>query len=192
VIATLRDGTRVEIRPISPEDRGDLAAGVSRMSPDSRYRRFHARTGELSEAELDYLTDVDHHDHEALVALVPETREGIGVARFVRLPEDHEVAEFAVAVADDWQGRGVGTALLRELTERARQEGVSRFSALILSDNRPMLDLVAELGEVSVKGHDAGAVAVEIELPERGLAAALGRTLRAAARGDLSVRRLRR
>lgn len=80
------------------------------MSPESRYRRFLAARDRLSEAELDYLTRVDHHDHEALVALVLETQEGVGLARFVRLPEDPEDAEVAIAVADAWQRRGVGTA----------------------------------------------------------------------------------
>jgi protein lysine acetyltransferase len=93
-------------------------------------------------------------------------------------------------VADDWQGRGVGTGLLRALTDLAREEGVRRYSALVLSDNRPMLDLLDDLREVRVKHHEAGATEVEIELPER-LARALGETLRAAARGDLRVRRRR-
>jgi RimJ/RimL family protein N-acetyltransferase len=187
VIARLRDGTRVEIRPIRPEDRDELAAGLRRLSPESRYRRFLSVTDELSDAELDYLTMVDHHDHEALGVLDPETQEGIGVARFVRSPDDPEVAEFAIAVADDWQGRGVGTALLNELSERAREEGVRRFSAIVLSDNHRMLDMIAELGVVHVKDHQAGAIEVEVALPERGLAPALARTLKAAARGDLRV-----
>jgi RimJ/RimL family protein N-acetyltransferase len=187
-VAELRDGTRIELRPIRPEDREDLAAGVRRMSPESRYRRFLAPTDELSDAELDYLTQVDHHDHEAIVALEPDTGEGLGVARFVRWPNDPEVAEFAIAVADDWHGRGVGTALLKELTERAREEGVRRFSALVLSDNRQMLDMIAELGALQVKDHQAGTVELEVELPPAGPVPALLRTLNAAARGELRVR----
>ena len=125
----LRDGTQILIRPIRPEDREELAAGMERLSPESRYRRFFTPTNELSASELSYLTEVDHHDHEALVALEPESRHGIGVARFVRSADDAEVAEVAVAVADSWQNRGVATALLDRLTERAREEGVRRFSA---------------------------------------------------------------
>ena len=188
VVADLRDGTRIEIRPIRPEDRDDLAAGMRRLSPDSRYRRFLCATDELSDAELDYLTVVDHKDHEALVALELETGEGLAVARFVRWPDDLEAAEFAIAVADDWHGRGVGTALLRELTERAREEGVRRFSAIVLSDNRQMLDMIAELGSLEVKDHQAGTVELEVELPATGPVPALMRTLRAAARGELRVR----
>jgi GNAT superfamily N-acetyltransferase len=141
----------------------------------------------VSDAELDYLTVVDHHDHEALGALDPDTQRGIGVARFVRSPDDPEVAEFAIAAADDWQGRGVGTALLSELSERAREGEVRRFGATVLSDNRQMLDMIAELGEVHVKDQEAGAVELEVAVPEKGLAPSLARTLKAAARGDLRV-----
>jgi GNAT superfamily N-acetyltransferase len=123
LIATLRDGTRIEIRPIRPEDRDELAAGLERLSPKSRYRRFLTPTDELSERELDYLTHVDHRDHEALVARDADSGAGVGVARFVRWADDPDAAEFAAAVADDWQGRGVGTLLLDELTKRARRGG---------------------------------------------------------------------
>jgi GNAT superfamily N-acetyltransferase len=184
----LEDGARVEIRPIEPEDRDELAAGLRRLSPESRYRRFLAPTDDLSEAELDYLTTVDHHDHEALVAQEPGSGKGMGVARFVRFRDEPDKAEFAVAVADDWQGRGVGGALLAHLSERARDEGVRRFSAVILADNRPMLELLDDLGEVRYAQGEFGAVEVEIDLPERGVAAALRRTIGAAARGELSLR----
>jgi RimJ/RimL family protein N-acetyltransferase len=184
----LPDGAEIEIRPIEPEDRAELAAGLRRLSPESRYRRFLAPTHELTESELDYLTQVDHHDHEALVAQEPETGTGVGVARFIRFSEELDKAEFAVAVADDWQGRGVGGALLARLSDRAREEGVRRFSAVILADNRHMLELLDDLGEVRIANEEYGAVEVEIDLPAEGVAAALRRTIRAAARGDLSLR----
>ncbi len=183
----LRDGAQIEIRPIVPADREELAAGMRRLSPESRYRRFFSPTSELSDAQLTYLTEVDHHDHEALVALDPESGHGIGVARFVRLPEDAETAEVAVAVADSWQGRGVATALLDRLAERARTEGVRRFSADILAENRPMLDLIGEIGEAQVIERDQGTVTVVVELPPEGIGAALREALRAAARDLLRV-----
>jgi RimJ/RimL family protein N-acetyltransferase len=188
----LRDGEQIVIRPIRPEDREELAAGLERLSPESRYRRFFTPTSGLSPAELSYLTEVDHHDHEALVAVEPGTEHGIGVARFVRSPTDGELAEVAVAVADSWHNRGVATALLARLTERAREEGVRRFSAEILSDNQPMLDLIDELGEVSTRRRDHGSVEVEVALPPEGLGAALRESLRAAARELLRVPALRR
>ena len=178
----LRDGQQILIRPIGPDDRDELAAGLARLSPESRYRRFFTPTAELSPEALDYLTEVDHHDHEALVAVEPGTGHGIGVARFVRSAEDRERAEVAVAVADSWHNRGVATALLDRLTQRAREEGIARFSAEILADNRPMLELIDELGEVTARHLDHGTVEIEVQLPPEGLGAALRASLRAAAR----------
>jgi RimJ/RimL family protein N-acetyltransferase len=188
----LRDGEQILVRPIRPEDRAELAAGMERLSPESRYRRFFTPTSQLSASQLSYLTEVDHHDHEALVAVQPETGYGIGVARFVRSADDEELAEVAVAVADSWQGRGVATALLNRLSERARAEGVRRFSAEILSHNHPMLELIDDLGEVNVKHSDHGSLEVEVELPAEGMGAELRETLRAAARGLLRVPHLLR
>jgi RimJ/RimL family protein N-acetyltransferase len=184
----LRDGTPIELRRIQPDDRQALADGIEQMSPESRYRRFFSPVDRLTEAQLTYLTDVDHHDHEALVAMEPGTGRGIGVARFIRSDSDPEVAEFAVAVADDWHQRGVGTALIHRLTQRAREEGITRFSGTILEENRPMLDLVEELGDVRVRDRAAGAVEIEVDLPEEGIGTALRETLRAAARGLFRMR----
>jgi RimJ/RimL family protein N-acetyltransferase len=184
-VIRLADGQQIEVRPIRPEDRRELAEGMRRLSPESRYRRFFSLTEQLSEDELDYLTKVDHHDHEALVARDLGTGLGIGVARYVRAAPGSEVAELGIAVADDWQGRGVGTALLRQLSDRAREEGVRRFSALILDENRPMLDLIDDLGDVHVKGHDFGSVELEVELPEAGSPPALREAMRRVARGVL-------
>jgi RimJ/RimL family protein N-acetyltransferase len=179
---------RLEIRPIRPDDRQALADGIRRMSPESRYRRFFSPVESLSEAQLTYLTEVDHRDHEALVAVEPDSGRGIGVARFVRSRTDPEVAEVAVAVADDWHNRGVGTTLLHRLTERAREEGIRRFSGSILEENEPMRELLGELGDVRVTDRAVGAVDVEVDLPEEGIGAALRETLRAAARGVLRAR----
>ena len=93
-----------------------------------------------------------------------------------------QVTTGAVAVADFWHNRGVATALLARLTERAREEGVRRFSAEILADNAPMLDLIEDLGDVTARRLDQGSVEVEVELPPEGLGATLRATLRAAAR----------
>jgi RimJ/RimL family protein N-acetyltransferase len=190
--ARLRDGERILLRPIRPEDRDELAAGMHRLSPESRYRRFFTPTSDLTAAQLSYLTEVDHHDHEALVAVEPDTGRGIGVARFIRIAGDPELAEVAVAVADSWQGRGVATALLDRLTQRAREEGVRRFSAEVLAENRPMLELIDDIGEAHVTERDHGSVAIEVELPPEGIGAALREALRAAARDLLRVPHLLR
>ncbi len=139
----------------------------------------------LPAAQLDYLVDVDHHDHEAIVAVDPISGEGLAVARYIRSNENAEVAEVAVTVADDWQGRGLGRALLDRLTYRARREGVRRFTALVQSDNRASLLLLAGVGDAS-RQYDSGVVELMIELPsERGMGAQLKRALRAAAAGTL-------
>jgi nucleotide-binding universal stress UspA family protein/GNAT superfamily N-acetyltransferase len=182
---TLRDGASLGVRAITPDDKPLIAASFERLSTQSRYRRFFATINVLSSAQLDYLTDVDHHDHEALLAVDPATGDVLGVARFVRSREDPESAEVAVTVADDWQGRGLGRALLDRLTYRARQEGVRRFTALVQSDNPASLGLLTGTGET--RSHwDSGVVELVIELPpKRGMGARLAEALRAAAAGSL-------
>jgi GNAT superfamily N-acetyltransferase len=177
---------QVEIRPIEPDDRDALARGFDRLSEQSRYRRFLSPRGPLSQAELSYLTEVDHHDHEALVAVDPETDEGVGVARFIRSTEDPAVAELAVAVADDWQGKGVGSLLAAELAKRAREEGVMCFTALALAENDAILGLLQDLGEVRTGPTQLGTVELAVDLPDDGISR-LRRLLRAVARGDVTV-----
>jgi GNAT superfamily N-acetyltransferase len=180
--------TSIQIRPIEPADKPELAAAFSRLSPESRYRRFLSPNSSLSDDDLRYLTEVDHSDHEALVAIDPGGGQGIGVARYVRLEDRPETAELGVVVSDDRQGEGVGSLLLQRLALRARENGIERFSALILEENRPMLSLIRELGDVTVGERESGAVQVEVKLPDEGLGAALRGMLRAAARGELVAR----
>ena len=177
---------RVEIRPIEPDDKDALARGFDRLSEESRYRRFLSPRGPLSQAELSYLTEVDHRDHEALVAVDPETDEGVGVARFIRSAEDPAVAELAVAVADDWQGQGVGSQLAAELARRAREEGVTCFTALALAENDAILGVLQDLGEVRSSRAQLGTVELAVDLPDDGISR-LRRLLRAVARGDVTV-----
>ena len=181
VAVTLRDGSRLVVRPVCPDDRALLLAGFARLGRDSRYRRFLAPLPKLTDDVVTYLTEVDHHDHEALAAIDPVTKEGVGVARFVRLAERPDTAEAAVAVIDDWQGRGVGTILLDLLAERARAEGIVRFTALVLAENRDMLELLETIGSVHVVDRELGTVEIEAELPAEGAGAKLRQALRASA-----------
>jgi RimJ/RimL family protein N-acetyltransferase len=150
----------VVIRPIESEDRDLLRAGFEQLSDHSRYMRFQAPLANLSEQQLSYLTEVDHRDHEALVAL--DETGIVGVARFVRV--NHAVAECAVTVADHWQGRGVATELLDRLVQRARQEGIDRFTALVMAQNTEALRLLARLGDTEQR-RIGSQVELDIALP---------------------------
>ena len=183
----LGDGSRVRIRQGHRSDRDLLLRGFGRLSPQSRYRRFLAPMAELNEQTVRYLTAIDHHDHEAMVALDEETGEGIGVARYVRHSERRDAAELAVTVADDWQGRGVGTLLVEVLSARAREEGIRSFTALMLADNADMMDVLSRLAPVRVVDREAGTVEIEMPIPEAGLAPALKKLLRISAGHDLVV-----
>jgi GNAT superfamily N-acetyltransferase len=175
----------VLIRPISRDDRAELAAAFDRLSPESRYRRFFAPLERLSDRDLAYLTEVDHHDHEAMVALEPGSERIVGVARYVR-DEDPAEAEVAVVVADPWQGLGVGSALLERLVERAREEEIHQFVAIVLSDNADALEMFRSMAPESswIRRSGSGQSEMLIELPEAGALSGsrLGRVLSAVAR----------
>lgn len=163
----LRDGSRVLVRPIRPEDRDRLQQGLEWLSPRSRYLRFHSQVQRLTASQLTYLTEVDHHDHEALVALDPDRPDlpGVGVARYIRLEQDPSVAEAAVTVVDDYQGRGIGTALLGMLEPLARERGIHTFRNYVLAENRTMLDIFSQLdGELVLEG--PGLYRVDVPIPE--------------------------
>ncbi|MGZ4179087.1 MAG: N-acetyltransferase family protein [Solirubrobacteraceae bacterium] len=183
----LRDGSRVRIRQGHHTDRDLLRRGFERLSPESRYRRFLAPMTELTEPTIRYLTEIDHHDHEAMIALDDQTGEGLGVARYVRDPDRPDLAEVAVTVIDDWQGRGLGTLLLEVISARAREEGIARFTALMLATNREMMDLFQELDPVRIVDRDLGTVEIEVPIPSVGLAPALRKVIRIAAQNDVAV-----
>ena len=154
----------IEIRPIEPGDKAALAAAVDESSDEAIYRRFLNPHGRLTAAELRYLTEVDHRDHEALIALDLAGVEGVGVARYVRDPERRESAEIAVAVLERWQGQGVGKELVHRLADRARDEEITEFTALMLSDNQTMRHLLAGLGTTRLLGSEAGAIELVVDL----------------------------
>lgn len=182
----LRDDTEVIVRPIRPDDRDQIESAFARLSEQSRYQRFMTSIAELSESQLRYLTEVDHHDHEALVAFDDASGEGVGVARFVRLADGHS-AEAAVTVVDDWQGKGLGTALCNLLAERARAEGVDRFTALLLAGNDQMHDVLASLGPSKVLSRSAGTIEIEVALPESGIGDHMAGVLRVVAGGTVEL-----
>jgi GNAT superfamily N-acetyltransferase len=177
----IRDGTEVVVRPIEPGDADALREGFERLSFESRYARFLSPMEHMSPAMVRYFTEVDHHDHEALVAVDPDEDRMVAVARYVRERDDVEVAEAAVTVADDWHGRGLGTAMLHELAERARDEGVKRFTAYVLARNDDVIDMLFRMGPARVVDRQNGAVQIEAELPAAGVSAQLRGLLKIAA-----------
>jgi GNAT superfamily N-acetyltransferase len=182
----LRDGARIVLRSIRPEDKPLVLDAFERLSDESRYRRFFTPMQRLEPSLLAYLTEVDHHDHEAIVALDPRTGAAVGFARYVRLEAEPEAAEAAVTVVDDWQGRGVGHARLGRLVTRARREGIERFTAEVRAENSAAVELLTSLGssELTRAGTEFHLV---IELPARGVPVRLRRALRAAAAGWVSA-----
>jgi RimJ/RimL family protein N-acetyltransferase len=159
----LRDGSAVLIRQVRGTDAPLLADGFARLSAASRQMRFLGVKKELSAAELRYFTDVDHHDHEALGALDRASGRGAGIARYIRDADDPQAAEIAITIVDDWQGRGLGTVLLAQLSDRARQEGIRRFTALADPGNVAVAALLRNAGGRLV-GRGRGTVEYEIML----------------------------
>lgn len=187
----LPDGGRVRVRPLRPDDRAALTAGFRRLSDRSRRLRFHAGKGTLSDAELDHLTHLDYVDHFAWAAfdLDDPERPGIGVARYVRLEDEPDVAEPAVTVVDDHQRRGLGSLLFRLLARTAAERGIRRFRAYVMAAN---LGLFHEMPGVEVKMVSADVAEVEIALPLEGEhAPGPSGLLREVARGVLTVLRRR-
>ena len=162
--AALNDGELILVRPMTEADEGLLEAAFARMSDDARYKRFLNAKPTLSHAEAHYMCCVDHHDHEAYCAIDPKSGDLVAEARFIRCGDRQGVAEFAITVADDWQGRGLGTILLARLVERAREEGISRFYVMMLAANHEMLGLMHHLGPLCVLGMEAGAMQAEARI----------------------------
>jgi RimJ/RimL family protein N-acetyltransferase len=159
----LRDGSAVVIRPVRSSDAPLLADGFARLSAESRRTRFLRPGGELSPAELRYFTSIDHHSHEALGALDDRTGRGVGVARYVRHANDPQAAEIAITVVDAWQGRGLGTELLAQLADRARAEGIQRFTALVAADNAAVSGMLRSM-RAHLLRHNHGTAEYQISL----------------------------
>lgn len=166
----LSDGSAVRLRLVRPSDKGLLLEGFERLSEESRFLRFFGHKSGLTSRELTYLTELDGQKHFALGAThrrADGAEEGVGIARFVRLEEEPDVAEPALAVVDDWQGRGIGRALLVRLSAAARERGVSRFRCYVLADNPAMLHVIGDLDPAALRGEEEGLVLVDFEIPER-------------------------
>jgi GNAT superfamily N-acetyltransferase len=163
-IVKLPDGTIVAYRAIAPENASALQRFHHRLSERSIYLRFFAAKPELSDKKAGYFTNVDGINRFALVAADPE-REGeiIGVVSFDR-EGDTDRAEYAAAVADRWQGRGLGLALTRRLIDVALKRDIRVFTGVLLPENTRMLNLLRDLGLPERLRFEDGIEYVEIEL----------------------------
>ena len=155
--AKLADGTVLRIRPIRPEDAGLLIEGFKRLSPETIRQRFFSPLRELPPSLAQQLADVDHVTRSAVIAEV-ETASGmlpVGVARYEPSGEPG-VVEIAVTVCDEWQNRCIGRLLLREILRVARANGIYRFKAEVLAENRRMMHLLSSEANVIVASTSGG------------------------------------
>ena len=145
-VETLRDGSRVDIRALRQDDRAELLASVGRTSRESLYRRFFTVKRGFTEREVAYFLNIDFVDHVALVALVEEAGRPVivGGARYIVMQPGK--AEVAFAVIDEYQGQGIGAALMRHLAGIARGAGLRELVADILPGNDAMLRVFAKSG----------------------------------------------
>ncbi len=165
---TLRDGATVLLRTVAPHDKQRLREGVAQLSGQSLYQRFFTSFVKLTDEQLRYLTEVDGVDHVAFGALDVggEGQPGVGLARYVRLLEEPNVAEAAVAVVDAWQGRGLGSLLVAALGRCAAADGLTHFRGFILEENRGLLRYLNALG-AATRHSEPGLMQVDLPLYTR-------------------------
>ena len=148
----LADGRSVRIRPLRAADRATYERAVYSLSPRSRYLRFFAPIEKMSKRMLDLMTQVDGHRHVAWLALTPDESTGVGVVRYVRAADDDQSAEVAIAVADDWQGGGLGGELLRQTVDHARLAGLDLLTATTLRENSAAAGVLQATGFAATRG----------------------------------------
>jgi GNAT superfamily N-acetyltransferase len=163
-VETLRNGRRVEIRALRPDDRDEYVAAVSRAGSQSLYRRFFGAKRHFTEKEIGFFVNVDFIDHVALVAVAEEDGHPaiVGGGRYVVSAPGK--AEVAFMVVDRYQGQGIGAALMRHLTAIAREAGLRELTAEVLSSNKAMLKVFAKSGPSHSTRQEAGSTHVTLQL----------------------------
>jgi ribosomal protein S18 acetylase RimI-like enzyme len=167
-VLEVTDGTKVHVRPIVPEDEPLLIEAVAAMSERTVYFRFFSPMKRLPDALAHRLAVVDYQDRFALVATThkPGGKERIvGVARYDRVVNT-DVAETAVAVVDEFQRRGLGSALLTILAKVARDHGIKTFTLIVLPENQQMLGLLRKMGWIHHAKLTGGVYEISFDLPD--------------------------
>jgi acetyltransferase len=164
---TLQDGTQVTVRPIRPQDAPGLQALVSRLSPESIFLRFLEYLKSLSSQQADSLANVDYQERMALVAVLAQDGEEqiIAVARYsVISPDQPQIAEVGIVVEDAYQSQGLGTYLLKQLTDYARKQQILAFVGTVYHANQPILEFIQRSGLPTKRRFVSGYLEIEITL----------------------------
>ena len=161
----LRDGTLVLIRLLNQDDKEELKIGFEKLSAKSKYRRFFVPISSLSNSQLKHLTEIDNKNHLALCAYIvsQDGMFGIGVARYIRVEEEPETAEFALTIIDEYQSQGLGTELLNLLIHCARKNGIRKLIGYLLAENSSMLKILKHLG-AQIRREDGPIQRVDLRL----------------------------
>lgn len=166
---TLCNGLRLRIRAVRPTDKQHLLKGFRNLSSESRHLRFLAHKNDLTQEELHYFTELDGIDHFALAALELDRQyeEGdfIGVVRFVRVPNDTNVAEVALVIAYASQHQGIGRLLLQRLLRAAATRDIQRVRFCCLAYNEPIRGLIKHIFEGPALRSEDGVTSGEFEMP---------------------------
>jgi GNAT superfamily N-acetyltransferase len=158
----LREGSSVVVRPLASGDQAAIASWFAGLGPETRYARFLGSLERLDPRTQSELASVDHIDREAIGAFAPD-HTTVGIARYMR-SSDPVMAEVAVAVADDWRGKGIAGMLLERVAARARASGVEWFTALCLESNYTVIRVLSRLGPTIISPSQAGTVELRIDL----------------------------
>jgi GNAT superfamily N-acetyltransferase len=167
----LEDGTPIRLRQVRPSDKQRLVDGLARLSLESRRGRFFSPKGHFTPQELRYLTEFDGVNHLAIGAVELKGRRkeegaGLGIARFVRLQQEPEVAEAAVVVLDAMQGKGIGHLLLERLVAAAIERAIKRFRSQMLTRNSRVREMILDAFPETRFINQGSVVVAEFLLPE--------------------------
>lgn len=164
VIESLRDGRSIEIRAIRPDDETQMLAALSRVSPQSLYRRFFGVKKGFSESERAFFLKVDFADHVALVATIKQSdcTEIMGGARYVVTKPG--IAELAFTIIDEFQGKGIGSALMRHLISLARRASLKQLVADVLAENIAMMNVLRQSGVPVTTTRTNGVIHVRLDV----------------------------